>query len=236
MIKDNKLFHYGKCAHYAYNDDAKTHYKKLGYTNCKFIEHDGAQAYIVSNTKHITICFRGTEPKEFNDIKADLNFLWSKGFHKGFYKEFLKLQKSIELELDRIQKRKAKPIHIVGHSLGGGIATVAAYHISGVEEVVTFGSPRATTWWKQRSCPILLTRVVNNNDVVPRVPFAILGFKHAGKLQYINYYGNWRPLTPWQRFKDQWRSRVRAFKKGVPFDGLYDHSMVQYNRYLKIED
>jgi hypothetical protein len=35
-------------------------------------------------------------------------------------------------------------------------------------------------------------------------------------------------MSPWQRFKDQWRGRMRALAKGQPFDGIFDHSMDLY--------
>ena len=235
MIVNSKLFHYGKCAQYAYFDNAKAKYKELGYTSCKFFDTKGAQAYVASNKNQITICFRGTEPDQFNDIRADLYFFHKQGFHRGFLGEFKKLQPEIEVELEMLQKRKKRPIHVVGHSLGGAIAVVAAYFINGVDEVITFGGPRTTGWFKSKSIPVQVTRVVNNNDIVPKVPFYILGFKHVGNLIYLNYHGNIRSMTPWQRIKDQWRGRLRAFQKGQAFDGLYDHSMNEYCRYLEDE-
>ena len=54
-------------------------------------------------------------------------------------------------------------------------------------------------------------------------------FVHHGNLVYINHYGNIRKMSTWQRIKDKWRGRIRAFKKGQPFDGVFDHSMNLYN-------
>jgi len=65
---------------------------------------------------------------------------------------------------------------------------------------------------------------------VPRVPFWIMGFRHYGELHYINHYGNIRKLTAWQKCKDQWRGRLRAWQKREFFDGARDHSMVQYSK------
>jgi len=51
----------------------------------------------------------------------------------------------------------------------------------------------------------------------------------VGELHYINHYGNIRKLTAWQKFKDQWRGRFRAWQKGQPFDGVFDHSITLYS-------
>ena len=71
-------------------------------------------------------------------------------------------------------------------------------------------------------------RFVNNNDVVTGVPFWLMGYRHHGDLQYINYYGNIRKMSWWQRFKDSWRGRGKALKKFQLFDGMYDHSITGY--------
>ena len=76
-------------------------------------------------------------------------------------------------------------------------------------------------------------RVVNNNDIVPSVPLWLMGFRHHGTLTYINYYGNIRDLTLWQRVKDQLRGRWRALKKKQLFDGVYDHNIAEYAEKLK---
>ena len=40
-------------------------------------------------------------------------------------------------------------------------------------------------------------------------------------------------MTPWQRTKDKCRGRWRSFKKGQPFDGVFDHSVNLYYEKLK---
>ena len=65
----------------------------MGYKNVKYFNVDGAQAYGMAKEDYIVLAFRGTEPTQFNDIKADLNALHvrnelGKGrVHKGFKKE-----------------------------------------------------------------------------------------------------------------------------------------------------
>jgi triacylglycerol lipase len=71
-------------------------------------------------------------------------------------------------------------------------------------------------------------RVQNNCDDVTKVPFLLMGFKHHGTHMYMNYYGAFRNLTPWQQVKDMVRSRLKARAKGQKFLGAYDHMMDNY--------
>ena len=77
-----------------------------------------------------------------------------------------------------------------------------------------------------------MIRMQNNNDIVCKVPLMLLGYKHMCTPVYINHYGNIRKLTYWQVAKDQWRSRLAAWKKFTFFDGAFDHSMDKYCKKL----
>ena len=59
--------------------DANKTFEKYGFHNHRFIDKDGAQCYVIWNDISAIICFRGTEPKEMSDIKADLNALQRQG-------------------------------------------------------------------------------------------------------------------------------------------------------------
>ena len=68
---------FAKLSSIAYNNikKATSQAKKLGFTTVKFYDKDGAQAYRFMNKSDIVIACRGTQPNEFNDIKADLKAL-----------------------------------------------------------------------------------------------------------------------------------------------------------------
>src|SRR6056300_1879510 len=72
-FKERSLL-FAKLASIAYcnEKDAKSQVKKLGFTTVEFYNRDGAQAYRFMNKEDIVIACRGTQPSEFNDIKADL--------------------------------------------------------------------------------------------------------------------------------------------------------------------
>jgi triacylglycerol lipase len=227
-----------KAAAYAYldEDEGEMAFAELGYTNHAFIEKDGAQCHVVWNEDEFVIAFRGTEPDEFSDIKADLNAWPDRGesggwVHNGFQEEVNKLWNQIQFLL---RHEVGRDFFITGHSLGGAMATIAASRLKdSVEALYTYGSPRAGTRSFVKSFNVPHYRHVNNNDIVPSVPFAFLGYRHHGTLRYINFYGNIRKMTPWQRIKDKWRGRTAALKKGQPFDGVYDHGMHHYVKYTE---
>ena len=79
--------------------------------------------------------------------------------------------------------------------------------------VYTYGAPRSGDSKFVRHFKGRLHRMRNNNDLVPTVPPAWIGFNHVGKVTYINHYGYIRAYTWWQKFKDHWRGHMSAWKK-----------------------
>lgn len=236
----NRSHQMAKFAEIAYLDakEAKPKFRAEGFRKHVFLENDGAQCHVIWNQKEVILCFRGTEPGEFSDIKADLNAFPDRAnngsgwVHNGFQEEVNKIWADILTELSA---HDDKDLLITGHSLGGAMATIATSRLGdAVKALFTFGSPRAGTRKFVKSFNhIPHYRHVNNNDIVPKVPFAFLGYRHTTSPRYINYYGNIRKASKWQRVKDQWRGRWRALKKGMPFDGAYDHGMNHYCKYTE---
>lgn len=228
---------FAKMANIAYQDlNAKIEYTSLDYDHHVFLENDGAQCHVVWNKDEIAICFRGTEPSELSDILADLNALPKKSMtdgwvHRGFRKELDKLWGRVEaLAKSHIDKK----LYVCGHSLGAAMATICTSRIEefrDVEALYTYGSPRAGTRSFVKGIRTTHWRFVNNNDIVARVPLALMGYKHHGNLCYINHYGKIRKMTVWQRIKD----KLRGYRSGV-LDGAKDHSMGNYVQYTIVEN
>jgi len=222
----------------AYHDGtrAKHELNKLGFKSYKFLENDGAQCHIFSDKDNIVVAFRGTEPTEFSDVKADLLAFKRKSktegmVHMGFKLELRKLWSDIEALL---QKSKGKQLWITGHSLGGAMATLCASRLEEKTPILfTYGSPRVGGKEFCSGMDVEHHRFQNNNDIVPSVPFALIGYRHHGTLRYINHYGNIRQLTFWQKIKDWARGHKAALKKFQLFDGIYDHSITEYSDKLK---
>ena len=220
-----------RLAELAYFDgkEAKNKMKALGYTGHKFFEVDGAQCHAVWNKEEYVLAFRGTEPDEISDVLADLK-AWPEGamthgmVHMGFKDEVDKLWD--ELVKHHGKGHQEKRFMITGHSLGAAMATITTSRFeeyTNVHQLTTFGSPRVGTRSFVKAIHTTHWRFVNNNDIVCRVPLALMGYKHHGRLQYINFYGNVRKLTPWQMVKDRWR----GMRSGL-LDSVADHGMPNY--------
>lgn len=228
---------FAKMAGIAYQDLAgKVEYMGLGYTDHIFLEHNGAQCHIVWNDDEMAVCFRGTEPSELSDVLADLNALPKKSMtdgwvHRGFRGELDKLWDHIKA---LTEKHTDKKLYVCGHSLGAAMATICTSRIEefrDVEALYTYGSPRVGTRSFVKGIKTTHWRFVNNNDIVTRVPLALMGYKHHGNLCYINHYGKIRKMTIWQRIKD----KFRGYRDGL-LDGAMDHSMGNYVKYTIKED
>lgn len=214
---------------YANPKDSKEKFKTLGYSIVEFFDIDGAQAYLLKGADSHVLSFRGTEVTEKSDVLADLksgkNIEACGGkVHVGFKGEINKLWPTIEKAIANIDA-----LYVTGHSLGATMATIAASRMqTKVTALVTFGSPRAGNQEFVNSLTVTHYRVQNNCDDVTKVPFRLMGFVHHGTHVYMNYYGEFRNLTPWQRVKDMARSRIRARIKGQKFIGVFDHMMANY--------
>jgi triacylglycerol lipase len=244
-FKEKSLL-FAKLSSIAYNNtkNAKSQAKKLGFTTTEFYEKDGAQAYRFMNKTDLVIACRGTQPTEFNDLKADLKALPVMAetvgrVHIGFKTEVDDIWPMIEQDINR-KTNVTKTLWFCGHSLGAAMATIMAsrakhnVELNDPVELFTYGSPRVG--WKKycNSLDVVHHRWKNNNDIVTTVPLAVMGFKHHGTQHYINAYGNVRKPTGWQMLKDRWRGMWMGIKQGK-IDNFGDHSMVEYIKHIEAD-
>lgn len=150
----------------------------------------------------VFIAFRGT--KEPRDFITDAQFLRTRDFggieiHHGFQCAYA----SIDAELFKLLVKSSKPIFITGHSLGGALAMLCAWelaqsiHAWRIHSVYTFGQPRVGNGAFARHYNGIETepvsddgltsilgdrtyRFINAEDIVPRVPGWLCGYRHAG--------------------------------------------------------
>jgi triacylglycerol lipase len=212
---------------------------RLGFDEAIFFNRDGSQAYLFENETDAVIACRGTEPNEWNDIRADANAVTAVAetfgrVHRGFKREVDDLWPQLEEAL----ANSRRPLWFTGHSLGGAMATICAGRCklsqisSGLEELHTFGSPRVGDKRYVNYCQLAHYRWVNNNDIVTRVPPGWFGYRHSGQEIYLNANGKIRRMSPWQRTKDRWRGFWRGLRAGR-IDHFSDHSLVGYIQHVE---
>src|SRR6056300_917651 len=164
-------------------DEATSQAKKLGFTTIEFYDKDGAQAYRFMNKEDLVIACRGTQPTQFNDIKADLRAIpvmaeTVSRVHKGFKKEVDDIWPMVQEDLIR-KVNSNKKLWFCGHSLGAAMATIMASrckhdnNLNNPIELYTYGSPRVGWRGYVNSLDVDHHRWVNNNDIVTRVPLWI---------------------------------------------------------------
>ena len=170
----------------------------------------GGQAYVVTEMDKIIVAFRDTgsdkrwerilnmltdaratlkkmsylDDSELSEIKA----------HEGFVSEYMLFREKV---IEYVDMHPEKEVHVVGHSLGGALATLASFDIASSlnREVntVTFGAPRVGTSDFRNAfdeLPINLFRVVVANDPIARVPGMLIPYEHVGQLIQIDESGD----------------------------------------------
>ena len=232
----HKSLLFGELANFVYlREDlvaGASHY--LGFDRYRFIDNDGAQAYLFANKYDSILVFRGSEPHDWNDIRADLDVASILAetvgrVHRGFKKEADDIWRDIESVL----LTNNKTLWMAGHSLGAAIATICASRCklgrfqSAPIELYTYGSPRVGDHVFVNHTEVRHYRWVNNNDVVARTPPSWLRYTHTGEEIYIGAVGKIEPVSGWARYKDYWQGLFGGFGKGR-FDPFSDHLMENY--------
>ena len=101
----------------------------------KFFDFGGTQAYALNGDNNFILVFRGTEPTQWQDIKADLDIkkVQSKSIdgksegkvHRGFKYALNDVWEDVVKYMKECETNK-KQIYITGHSLGAALATLVA--------------------------------------------------------------------------------------------------------------
>lgn len=243
---------YASLAELAYddNDVVEQAVSAFGYSGIHFFDRDGVQAFMVHDDQVVIVVFRGTELQDPRDILTDLKIrkrdLSAQGrvgrVHRGFSQALDKIWDDVEQAIACLSG--SQYLMMTGHSLGGALAVLAANRIGESRPVglMTFGCPRVgdTEFCADvaNRHPGQHMRFVNGADVVPMLPFFVLGYRHSGTLCYIDRKGQ-IILKPnfWRVFLDRSIELFTAWKEG--FDGFYpvqmlkDHSIKEYCRFLK---
>jgi triacylglycerol lipase len=202
---------------YSEEEFAREKFVQAGLTEVKFFSGSGTQCYVTSNEDFVIVAFRGTEIRlrkgrtDFQNIVADIMtdsdiLLVPSGqggkVHEGFKKALDEVWEERGLRQYICSKDNGhRTIWFTGHSLGAALATLAADRYGNVRGLYTFGSPRVGDEPFKNDFYINTYRIVNNNDIVARVPPEGL-YRHVGNLKYIDENGilhdnpsRWETLT-----------------------------------------
>jgi triacylglycerol lipase len=238
LLRQSLLFAELSMVAYMDHENARKATGSLGFDRVEFYEHDGSQAYLFSNHDDSAIVFRGTEPNDWNDIRADINAVSAVAeaigrVHRGFKQEVDDLWPQLEVALIET----SNTLWFAGHSLGGAMATICAgrcklSHISATPEALfTYGSPRVGDRRYVNYCKLNHYRWVNNNDIVVRVPPRWMGYRHAGREMYLNSRGKLRRLRGLRRLRDGLRGLLGGLRQSR-LDHLSDHSIAEYIQHI----
>ena len=155
-------------------------------------------------------------------------------FHEGFDAAADVLYADMKPYLKRDYKT-----YFTGHSLGGAIAALlTVYAVQDgydVVRVITFGQPRFTTAAGiDRLAAIPITRVVDENDLVPMLPPATKAQAKYGPYEHV---GQEIILLEGLRYvylssHDANRIAIGEFWRSMAFADLADHKMDNYLRRL----
>ena len=228
---------------YADPADIETTSKAMGYRNVRFIENKetDTQAFTCSREDFAFITFRGTS---FN--RADWTTNLAAGFtecpfgmiHAGFWQDVESVYQDILSELLKKQYIRKRRIIVTGHSQGAGdaIAFAVKFLAEGrdIERVIHFGGPRTVNGQAAKHLDNFFKgvfhRVVNNNDLVTRVPPRVAGYRHFGNLHYFNEDGHYTTdISYWGMFLDRIHGTVADIGQRWP-DCIKDHMIGEYVR------
>ena len=159
--------------------------------------------YIAVNEdlEEIIVSYRGSKGLKnwLNNLKmAKLDWPLGKNVrvHYGFFQSWKSSKTFVEHQLDiLLTKYPTFTVLFTGHSLGGALASLAAFHFKETRNqrqanaqfrLVTIGAPRignqefADSFLNEN-----VSRIVNFNDLIPKLPFHGLGFRHSAQEIWI---------------------------------------------------
>ncbi len=179
---------------YKDSDDVKAQARTWGFSDAAFVEKGPAQGFLAWTPDLAMVAFRGTESTAdwLSNLHLTTRELPGLGrVHAGFLEQFQALRPEMERLLNL---RPTLPLLVTGHSLGGAIAVLAASSWAPtrpVRALYTYGQPAvaadsSTAVAMATALPDRWHRLVNDADIVPRVPPT---YRHGGHLLRFDSQG-----------------------------------------------
>lgn len=206
---------------------------RLAYVSEPTIQSARNHILILKGDEVDVIAFRGTA--NFRDAITDSECFREDHIHSGFKAAFDSTAVAL---LEALCNRKEdKPLIFTGHSLGGALAVLAGWffweHYPQLQ-VYTFGQPRVSDACFARSCHERFGerhfRFVNEEDIVPRIPGYLMGYRHSGQEVFFPSLGGMRFGAPlWMKLISDIYGTYLDFRVNHEVAQLRDHAI---NRYI----
>ena len=152
-------------------------------------------------SNHAFIIFRGTNSEFAADVLTDVSIgitqrsTYGHSIHNGFSDSFNSMKSQIDEFLTGCSNRNIKFLHIIGHSLGGALATLCAEYSKSTHprltiKCYTFGSPRVglkafADEFTRKIGAENIFRAYHRTDLIPCIP--CWPFMHVPTLSGANY-------------------------------------------------
>ncbi len=166
--------------------DAGESLKRLGF-QWESISDGSMNGYVASIDDTAVVVFRGTEDG-IGDLLQDMQFFKRTNdhgrIHGGFDRGYLGMHAQVEKLLKRFNSKR---VWLTGHSLGGALSIVCAYHLLQLEEieiagVMTYGQPMVV---RQELADFLQSKLkdryvffVNDMDPIVKIVEPYVHFGH----------------------------------------------------------
>lgn len=204
------------------------------------------EVLITEDDDCLIIAFRGTQQIQdwITDARFEFTYFCGSRVHNGFHC-------AITSVIDKVVAAVAgskKPLLITGHSLGGALAVLCAYRLATkgipIAAVYTFGQPRVGdaafvhSYNSTQDLGARTWRIVNEEDIVPRIPGVLLGYRHCGQLMFHSSFppgtfgNNYLLAKPslWLMAASDAFGIWEGWKTGQLLDCLEDHYIAEYEK------
>jgi triacylglycerol lipase len=229
-------------AHLAYYaaDRLEENLRRAGLRLVARFSEGSTQAYLAAGDTFAVLSFRGTQPGDWADVRADADlrlapFRGDARVHRGFLAALDQVWEALAGRLENIVAQ-GLPVWYTGHSLGAALATLAAARIPPAA-LYTFGSPRVGNEpFVQLLGGVPVQRVVNCSDAATGVPGRVLGYRHVGDVRFITAWnrvlenpGRWETFRAQLAGTARFLSTVPWYRSGmVKARPFADHAIVNY--------
>ncbi len=207
-----------------------------GLSEFKFLSASSTQAFTAADASSRFLAFRGTESTSPIDWARDAQFKPRPSalgrVHSGFDAALDEVWTQVQAEI----AGDARPLTITGHSLGGGLAFMAAARLADAgtlpAAVYVFGCPRTGLSDFRDAFDTALQevtfRIINHIDLVTRVPLLAQGYRAPGRRMYFDESHQFHAdAGAWHVAKDDLSYRLRHFGR-IQSLGLSTHEMGEY--------